>query len=45
MKDRAPREPKLSKLNVPPEGFTALFNGQDFTGWRAHPEGQGNVVH
>jgi len=21
------------KLNVPPEGFTALFNGRDFTGW------------
>ena len=19
--------------NVPPEGFTALFNGKDFTGW------------
>jgi hypothetical protein len=25
-------------LNVPPEGFTALFNGRDFTGWRAHPK-------
>jgi hypothetical protein len=23
-------------LNVPPEGFVALFNGKDFTGWRAH---------
>ena len=22
------------KLNVPPEGFTALFNGKDFTGWQ-----------
>lgn len=22
------------KLNVPPESFTALFNGQDLTGWR-----------
>jgi hypothetical protein len=21
--------------NVPPEGFTALFNGKDFTGWQA----------
>ena len=20
-------------LNAPPEGFTALFNGQDLTGW------------
>ena len=27
-----------SKLNVPPEGFTALFNGKDFTGWRVHPK-------
>jgi len=25
-------------LNVPPEGFTALFNGKDFTGWRFHPK-------
>ena len=26
------------KLNVLPEGFTALFNGRDFTGWRVHPK-------
>jgi hypothetical protein len=26
--------------NTPPEGFTALFNGRDFTGWRV-PEGDG----
>jgi hypothetical protein len=26
------------KLNVPPEGFTALFNGNDFAGWRVHPK-------
>ena len=25
------------ELNVPPEGFTALFNGRDFTGWRLSP--------
>ena len=25
-------------LNVPPKGFTALFNGKDFTGWRVHPK-------
>ena len=25
------------KLNVPPEGFTALFNGKDLTGWRTPP--------
>ncbi len=25
-------------LNVPPEGFTALFNGKDLTGWRTSPE-------
>ncbi len=24
--------------NVPPLGFTALFNGKDFTGWRVHPK-------
>lgn len=29
---------KERKLNVPPEGFTALFNGKDFAGWRAHPK-------
>jgi len=28
------------KLNVPPEGFTALFNGKDFTGWRMSPRAQ-----
>ncbi len=26
------------QLNVPPEGFTALFNGKDFTGWRLSPK-------
>ena len=26
------------KLNVPPAGFTALFNGKDFTNWNAHPK-------
>ena len=26
------------KLNVPPEGYTALFNGKDFSGWRVHPK-------
>ena len=25
-------------LNVPPPGFTALFNGRDFTGWRLSPK-------
>jgi len=25
-------------LNVPPEGFTALFNGKDFRGWRMSPK-------
>ncbi|MDP6633958.1 MAG: DUF1080 domain-containing protein [Phycisphaerae bacterium] len=28
---------KPGKLNVPPKGFTALFNGKDFTNWNAHP--------
>jgi len=27
-----------NKLNVPPEGFTALFNGTDFTGWKVYPK-------
>ena len=25
------------ELNVPPPGFTALFNGRDFTGWHTPP--------
>lgn len=25
-------------LNVPPAGFTALFNGKDLTGWRVNPK-------
>ncbi len=29
-----------ASLNEPPEGFTALFNGEDFTNWRV-PEGDG----
>ena len=32
------KEIKPSGLNVPPEGFTALFNGKDFTGWRLSPK-------
>ncbi len=27
----------IEELNVPPEGFTALFNGKDFTGWHTPP--------
>jgi hypothetical protein len=27
--------PVLAADNVPPEGFKALFNGKDFTGWQA----------
>ncbi|MHC4996731.1 MAG: 3-keto-disaccharide hydrolase [Planctomycetota bacterium] len=27
-----------AEKNVPPEGFSALFNGKDFTGWRARPQ-------
>jgi hypothetical protein len=26
--------PAASALNAPPEGFTALFNGKDLTGWK-----------
>ena len=37
-----PRQPrpasvKARGLNVPPPGFTALFNGKDFAGWRLSP--------
>ena len=31
-------EDSARELNVPPEGFTALFNGRDFTGWRLSPK-------
>ena len=27
-------EKKEAKLNTPPAGFTALFNGKDLTGWQ-----------
>jgi len=30
--------PAVSQLNAPPEGFTALFNGKDLTGWRVNPK-------
>ncbi len=26
--------PTQSKMNTPPEGFTAIFNGKDLTGWK-----------
>ena len=28
------------ELNAPPEGFIALFNGKDFTGWRLNAQGK-----
>jgi hypothetical protein len=28
---------KQAKLNVPPPGFTALFNGKNFAGWHTSP--------
>ena len=28
----------LNRLNVPPEGFTAIFNGKDFSTFRMHPK-------
>ncbi|HUT94548.1 MAG TPA: DUF1080 domain-containing protein [Thermoguttaceae bacterium] len=31
-------EESARELNAPPEGFTALFNGKDLTGWRVHPK-------
>lgn len=30
----AEAEPKKPQLNVPPAGFTAVFNGKDLTGWK-----------
>ncbi|MFC1597475.1 DUF1080 domain-containing protein, partial [Planctomycetota bacterium] len=33
-----PKEIKPLELNVPPRGFTALFNGKDLTGWQVTPE-------
>ena len=33
-----PKAIKLPKLNAPPRGYTALFNGKDFTGWRLTPK-------
>ena len=35
---KGPTASTRKKLNVPPEGFTALFNGRDFTGFNAHPK-------
>jgi len=32
--------PAQAADNQPPEGFTALFNGEDFTGWQAKQGGQ-----
>jgi len=31
-------EASAGELNVPPEGFTALFNGEDLTGWHTPPD-------
>jgi len=40
MKAVAPAKPKEQADNAVPPGFTALFNGRDFTGWKM-PEGDG----
>ena len=32
-----PWTPGAKEMNVPPEGFTALFNGKDLTGWHTPP--------
>ncbi len=29
---------QATKLNVPPEGFTPIFNGKDFSAFRMHPK-------
>jgi hypothetical protein len=31
--------PKIEAENTPPEGFEALFNGRDLTGWKGLPAG------
>jgi hypothetical protein len=33
-----PKEITPPELNVPPRGFTSLFNGKDLTGWQVTPE-------
>jgi len=33
-----PYKAGAEELPVPPKGFTALFNGKDFTGWRMSPK-------
>ncbi|MDP7286357.1 MAG: DUF1080 domain-containing protein [Phycisphaerae bacterium] len=33
-----PKTIKPAKLNAPPRGYAALFNGKDFTGWRMTPK-------
>ena len=32
-----PKVIRRPELNTPPRGFTALFNGKDFTGWQVTP--------
>ncbi|MHC4542504.1 MAG: 3-keto-disaccharide hydrolase [Planctomycetota bacterium] len=39
-RSRSAAEPAKEKDNVAPPGFTALFNGRDFAGWKV-PEGDG----
>jgi hypothetical protein len=34
----ASAEESSGPSNLPPPGFTALFNGRDLTGWRVHPK-------
>lgn len=34
---QAPAPSAAKELNVPPPGYTALFNGKDLTGWRGLP--------
>ncbi|HEX8523276.1 MAG TPA: DUF1080 domain-containing protein [Tepidisphaeraceae bacterium] len=33
-----PQQDKPGQDNTPPEGFTALFNGKDLTGWQGLPD-------
>ena len=36
--------PVLAKNNVPPPGFTALFNGKDLTGWKIGTQIEGMEI-
>lgn len=38
----SPTQPKSTEANTPPAGFTALFNGNDLSGWKGLAHGNAN---